>query len=69
MEYAVRFFRDNGNMVVVRITNIKDLKTLMNGDAKNSEIETKVGNSMSERMHNLIAFHNENIKKRNPLKS
>jgi hypothetical protein len=62
--YTVRYYI-NDKPVKTAVGNWAELKDLLNGDAKESFIETKISENMPTTMHNTISKHNESLMTKN----
>jgi hypothetical protein len=64
--YTIRYYNLKKQPVITSISTYIELSELMKGDAKNSIIETKMSENMSQAMHNEIGRHNHEVEKENP---
>lgn len=60
--YKIRFTNSEGKVIITTISNKKDLKKIVMGDAKNAIIDCQIGSGMSTSLHNAIGDHNSKLK-------
>ncbi len=65
MRYEIRFTNNKGEVVITTIGNENELTKIIMGDAKNSIIESRLGNNMSVGLHCVITDHNKKIENQN----